>query len=202
MRISSVCHQMVDVCQRFPGLRLMRPSCRFESLLSFLCTANNHIPRITSMVKCLGEHGSGGWPTVEECRSLDESALRGMGFGYRAATIPKVVEIVHANGGEGFLDSLSNAGYEESHREVLGWPGVGPKLADCICLYALGHDEAVPVDTHLWAAVTQVMFPEWQGTNLTVQKHRFVGDHFRALFGKDAGLAQLILYHDHLRRQR
>lgn len=190
---------MVQACASHEGLRLMRPSNRFESLLSFLCTANNHLARITQMVSHLANLGTDGWPTVAQARATDEASLRAAGFGYRAKTIPEVVEIVHRGGGSSFLDDLSRADYESAHRELMGWPGVGPKLADCICLYALGHEEAVPVDTHMWSAVTASFFPEWAGSSLTEKKYRVVGDRFRDLFGRHAGFAQLLLYHGHLR---
>lgn len=39
-------------------------------------------------------------------------------------------------------------GYREAHEQLLELQGVGPKVADCICLMGLGWGEAVPVDTH------------------------------------------------------
>lgn len=29
-------------------------------------------------------------------------------------------------------------------------PGVGPKVADCVCLMSLDKTDAIPVDTHVW----------------------------------------------------
>ena len=71
--------------------------------------------------------------------------------------------------GAGWLDSLRNPespimgaqpsdagemlpggreGYRRAHEELLTLQGVGPKVADCVCLMGLGWGEAVPVDTH------------------------------------------------------
>lgn len=71
--------------------------------------------------------------------------------------------------GEGWLDGLRNPeapsldgkigsgeemkdegrdGYRAAHEELVRLQGVGPKVADCVCLMGLGWGEAVPVDTH------------------------------------------------------
>src|SRR5947207_4481818 len=39
-------------------------------------------------------------------------------------------------------------GYRRAHEALLELQGVGPKVADCVCLMGLGWGEAVPVDTH------------------------------------------------------
>lgn len=39
-------------------------------------------------------------------------------------------------------------GYRIAHDSLLELQGVGPKVADCVCLMGLGWGEAVPVDTH------------------------------------------------------
>ena len=39
-------------------------------------------------------------------------------------------------------------GYHRAHEELLALQGVGPKVADCVCLMGLGWGEAIPVDTH------------------------------------------------------
>ena len=75
-------------------------------------------------------------------------------------------------------------------------PGIGNKLADCICLYGLHYEEAVPIDTHLWQAACRVFFPEHEGKALTELRYRQVGDFFRDRFGKLAGWAHLYLYYE------
>ncbi len=98
-----------------------------------------------------------------------ESHLRQLGFGYRAKYLHKTAVIVSKDHGAVWLDSLRNPqsplmgdkisdagemlpggreGYRKAHEELLSLQGVGPKVADCVCLMGLGWGEAVPVDTH------------------------------------------------------
>ena len=80
------------------GLRLMRPSDPVETFFSFLCTPNNNLPRIVTMVAALAEHGPTldevdgvrlrRFPEAEVVAAMPEADLRARKFGYRAATIP------------------------------------------------------------------------------------------------------------------
>ena len=98
-----------------------------------------------------------------------EAHLRQLGFGYRAKYICRTAMMVSEEHEAGWLDSLRNPespilgakpcvagkmlpggreGYRKAHEELLALQGVGPKVADCVCLMGLGWGEAVPVDTH------------------------------------------------------
>ena len=98
-----------------------------------------------------------------------EAHLRLLGFGYRAKYLHRTAVMVAEEHGLGWLDSLRNPespilgakpsdagemlpdgreGYRRAHEELLALQGVGPKVADCVCLMGLGWGEAVPVDTH------------------------------------------------------
>ena len=98
-----------------------------------------------------------------------EAKLRQLGFGYRAKYIHQTAVMISGEHDEGWLDSLRNPerpilgnksssagdmrprgreGYRIAHEELLTLQGVGPKVADCVCLMGLGWGEAVPVDTH------------------------------------------------------
>lgn len=195
------------------GLRLLRPSCPRETLFSFLCTSNNHLSRITQMVCKLAAYGAPlparelhsapatRFPSLERLAEVTEQELRDRGFGYRAKTIPLVARELLARGGEPYLSSLRGTPYQEVFEHLLPLPGVGPKLADCIALYALDKTEATPIDVHMWRAACPVYFPQWIGAELTDTRRRALADLLRARFGTLAGLAQQILFYSSLVRR-
>jgi N-glycosylase/DNA lyase len=101
-----------------------------------------------------------------------ETHLRQLGFGYRAKYIAQTAEIIASPKRPGWLLRLRNpespafgvrtlqvehaedksggdapASYRAAHEALLTLPGVGPKVADCVCLMGLGWGESVPVDT-------------------------------------------------------
>jgi N-glycosylase/DNA lyase len=207
-RIRSIGPELSPYIDGLPGLTVMRPSDAVEETVCFLCTANNHLSRITKMVQTLASYGEEMgqdlyiFPSIGRIASLSESELRAKGFGYRGRTIPEIARQMIERGGQEWLLGLREKPYEEAHRSLVEIKGIGPKLADCICLFALHHTEAVPVDTHLWQAAVRHYFPEWKGKSLTESRYRAIGDSFRDRFGKLAGFAHQYLFYDNMRNWR
>lgn len=142
-----------------------------------------------------------------------EAHLRELGFGYRAGYITRTATIVAKEKPSGWLESLCNhevfnnnldqkalpaggrEGYREAHEALLELKGVGPKVADCVCLMGLKWGEAVPVDTHVWQiAQRDYKFGKGKHKSLTKATYDAVGDHFRMLWGKEAGWAHSVLF--------
>jgi N-glycosylase/DNA lyase len=148
-----------------------------------------------------------------------EAHLRELGFGYRAKYLARTAVTVAEEKPPGWLDGLSNnpdiktehedfkdfqkggrAGYRKAHEELLQLQGVGPKVADCVCLMGLGWGESVPVDTHVWQiAQKDYNFGKGKHKSLTKATYDAVGDHFRSLWGKEAGWAHSVLFAADLR---
>ncbi|AIE86863.1 DNA glycosylase [Fimbriimonas ginsengisoli] len=194
--------------QAMPGLRLTRSGDAVETFFSFLCSANNHISRITGMVNHLAAYGPRlevvdvidlhRFPRVATLAKVEEAELREKGFGYRAATITQIARELESRGGEAYLRSLGAMPYERAQIELLGFKGIGRKLADCIALFGLDHTEAVPIDTHIWQAATRLYFPHWQGTALTDRKYEEASAFIRNRFGRLAGWAQQALFYENV----
>jgi N-glycosylase/DNA lyase len=149
------------------------------------------------------------FPTVATLAAADPAELQAAsGLGYRAGRIVAAAGLLAARE-PGWLRGLRTVPYPAAHTALQALPGVGPKVADCVCLFSLDHPEAVPVDTHIW----QVAQGHWgQGAagiaagaagprvgGLTAAAYRRVGDMFRARYGRLAGYAQNWLFYDHFR---
>lgn len=150
-----------------------------------------------------------------------ESHLRELGFGYRAKYIYQTAKMIVDQPEEGWLESLHNPespaypgkpttggemkpegrdGYREAHEKLLELQGVGPKVADCVSLMGLGWGEAVPVDTHVWQiAQRDYKFGKGKHRSLTKATYDAVANHFRQLWGKEAGWAHSVLFTADLR---
>ncbi|KAJ5176514.1 N-glycosylase/DNA lyase [Penicillium canariense] len=217
---------------QFTGIRILRQDA-WEALVSFICSSNNNISRISQMVEklCLnygpfvakiGDRSYHDFPTPEALAGKDvESNLRTLGFGYRARYIHRTAVIVSQEREKGWLDGLCNPespafggeakggdemepegrqGYRDAHENLLELQGVGPKVADCVCLMGLGWGESVPVDTHVWQiAQRDYRFCKGSHKSLTKATYDAVGNHFRKLWGHEAGWAHSVLFTADLR---
>ena len=189
------------------GLRLLKSMDPYEVLFCFLCTPNNNLARIKQMVHTLGSFGTRmatgegieikRFPSAQRIADIQESELRERGFGYRAATIPAVARQLLALP-EAWLEGLKQVPFPDAHDALCSLKGVGPKLADCICLFGLHHTESAPMDTHLWQACCRLFFPEWRGKALTDKRYQIAADHLRSKFGNLTGWAHQYLFYENL----
>ncbi|KAI0034012.1 DNA glycosylase [Vararia minispora EC-137] len=160
---------------RFEGIRMLRQD-PWENLISFICSSNNNIARITKMIKSLCAHFSAPllslpppllpepyypFPSPSRLAEPTVSAiLRSLGFGYRADYIQKTAAmLVDARSAslswsgveapEEWLKALRKASTMDARNELLKLFGVGRKVADCVLLMSLDKKEVIPVDTHV-----------------------------------------------------
>ncbi|PUU82496.1 DNA glycosylase [Tuber borchii] len=192
---------------RFAGIRMLRQD-PWENLVSFICSSNNNISRISQMVVdklCatfgpkLGEIDGHTYHDFPPPGALmgdgTEQTLRELGFGYRAKYISTTARIIAQERPAGWLDGLRKVDYRDAHEALLELSGVGPKVADCVCLMSLDKTEAVPVDTHVWQIVQRDYgFGRGKHKSLTKATYEAIGDHFRKLWGQEAGWAQTVLF--------
>ncbi|KAJ2805633.1 8-oxoguanine glycosylase ogg1 [Coemansia helicoidea] len=90
-----------------------------------------------------------------------EATFRGLGFGYRAAYYAKSVQMLCAEhpDPDAFLDGLRALPAARARAELLRLSGVGPKVADCVCLMSLDNPATVPIDTHMWQVAQRRYVP-------------------------------------------
>ena len=180
-------HHFKTHTAKFTGVRLLQQD-PVETLIAFICSSNNNIPRISLMLErlceryghpvgCYRGHNYFSFPSLgslagDEC----EENLREMGFGYRAKYVHQAAKtIVEEFGGEDWLKRMGERPYDEAWVELQRLPGVGPKVADCVCLMGLGKLEAVPVDTHVWR-VAQRDYKMRAGGSLTLKTYQEIGE--------------------------
>ncbi|XP_039252162.2 N-glycosylase/DNA lyase-like [Styela clava] len=204
---SNVDKHFTMIHKKFPGIRMLRQD-PVENLFSFICSSNNNISRISSMVENMcskfgdvickdGEITYHSFPTVDSfAKNGTEEVLRGLGFGYRAKYIYQTAIQVRERGGAAWLNNLRLLSYCDAHSELVKLPGIGAKVADCICMMSLDKPNAIPVDTHVWQiAVRDYDIKTLKKTKtLTATSYRAIGEHFRNLWGGYASWAMNFLF--------
>lgn len=136
------------------------------------------------------------FPTLEQLSAATEEALREDGFGYRAKYITGSVAqlLARPEGGTAWLRGLRVAPYAEATEALCALPGIGPKVAACVCLFSLDKYEAIPVDTHVWKLACKYYAPHLRGKSLTKKVHDEVAAAFQKRFGAYAGWAHNTLF--------
>ena len=193
----------------FAGLRIIRQD-PAECLFSFICTSAAPLYRIRRTVTALcreygdpypGEVAGLTHPAFPPVHRLAEASiphLTSLGLGYRAAYVKGTAQAVMAHGGVSWLMGLRKRPYHEAKSALMALPGVGAKIADCVCLFSLDKDEAVPVDTHIrQIAQRHYLSDTLTSKTLSTATYNTIGNDFRTRFGSMAGWAQQYLFfHD------
>lgn len=173
------------------GIRILRQDL-WEMIATFLISQQNHITRIRRCIHNICErygeekvNGKGetyyAFPTPAALAGLPEDALMACNLGYRSKYVVRSAKSIVS--GEVDLDRIRLLPYREARTELLRLYGVGEKVADCICLFALHHLQAFPVDTHIKQAFAkhyQEGFPHdlYEGYQGVVQQYIFYYELF------------------------
>lgn len=201
-------HFATNVSEKYQNIRQLDIDV-VENLLSFICSQNNNISRISSLVNklCVNygekicEVDGQEFYACPVCPVLSalakdgvEENLRNLGFGYRAKYIQKSSEEIIAKGGLKWFQQLREMSYEDAHTELMTLTGIGPKVADCICLMSLNQLSAVPVDTHIIQIAKHYLPEVGNPKSLTPTLYRKIGNEFRRVYGEFSGWAQTVLF--------
>lgn len=190
--------------EQFRGLRILRQDPR-EMILTFAIATATNVPRVTRSVgEICRRFGTPiapldgvtyhDFPTIEQILGAPPAELYGpCNLAYRARSIQAIAGALQARPAI-WLDDLRTASYPEAHAALDALPFYGPKVSDCVALFGLGFDQAVPVDVHVWAIAHELFGGEIPTRSLTPRTYQKIGDLFRATFGNWAGWAQQYLF--------
>ena len=139
------------------GLRILRQEL-WETIVCFIISQQNNIARITKCVKnlCLlfgetcynkSKQVYNVFPSAERLAACTADELAPIRLGYRAKYIVAAARQVASC--EVDLDAVRRMDYAHAKAELMRLTGVGVKVAECICLFALHHIDAFPIDTHI-----------------------------------------------------
>lgn len=177
------------------GIRILNQEV-FETTISFIISANNQIPRIKKAVRIISEKYGNflgeykgrkyySFPSSEVLMKVKPEDLREHArVGFRDKRIVEASRMIN----EGHLANAYDLDTENLRKKLIELPGVGPKVADCILLFAYHRRETFPVDVWI-KRVMETLFIKKE-----VPKKQ-VDDYARKYFEKNAGYAQQYLFY-------
>ena len=179
------------------GIRILKQDL-WETLLSFIISANNNIPRIKTIIERIAKKYGNRieyrnkmyytFPTPEMLQNASIDDFRGLGLGFRDVRIYETVQ--RTLKGEIDLEKLKQEeNTEVLRKKLLEIPGVGPKVADCVMLFALNRFDVFPVDVWVKRVISELYFNKKEQTPNVI--HEFAEKQY----GNLAGLAQQYLFY-------
>lgn len=153
----------------------------FETIISFIISANNNIPRIKGIIGRICAVFGDVFPTPGQLADMGLRQLNAIGCGYRSQYILDTSRICAETD---IFNRLYGARTVDAQKLLITLPGVGQKIADCVALFALGRFEVFPIDT--WMFKTQRVGSENEAQVRTRLMERY---------GENSGYAQQLLYY-------
>ena len=181
------------------GIRILNQE-KWETLISFIISQNNNIPRIkkniNSLAELMGEKAGEyngrvyyNLPSPEILADAEVEDLASCRLGYRAKYLIETARKVRDEG----IDSLEALGRPEvTAAETLEalrqYCGVGPKVANCIALFSMGKIDSFPIDTWVKKVMNQLYgIPE--------NEMKKMAEFAAETFGDLGGIAQQYLFY-------
>lgn len=196
-RISKVDKYVKEAVKNTTGLRHIKQDF-FETIISYIISANNNIPRISKSVNEISrrfgkeiefeEEKYYLFPRPEELANVTVDEYRECGVGFRDKYIYNTVKKI--NSGDINLEKMQEMSTKELRTQLLSLMGIGPKVADCILLFSCSRQEVFPIDVWVERVMKKLYFD-----NKEVSKKEIL-EYADKAFGKDAGIIQQHLFYN------
>lgn len=179
------------------GIRILNQE-KFETIISFIISANNGISRIRNSIEIISKmYGEKiyedenrkyyRFPTPEELSKAKVEDLREYArVGFRDKRIVEASKMI--NNREIDISKIDSMDLEEAREYLMKLPGVGPKVADCILLFSFNRKESFPVDVWIKRVMEELFLKEETPKKDIAKKGR-------EIFGDKAGFAQQYLFY-------
>ena len=203
-------HPLAEICASFPddpvmsaarqfcrGLRIIRQP-KWECLATFICSSMKQVAHIRQISLALrrrfgdrrriNDHVVRTFPAAWRITRAAEDDLRKCALGYRAKNLLATARLVSSS--EANLDVWSALSDIDLREKLCSLPGVGPKIANCVMLFAYERLRAFPIDVWIERVLKQQYFPRKEKVS-ELQLREFSETYF----GEHGGYAQQYLFH-------
>ena len=183
------------------GIRILNQDL-WETIISFIISANNNIPRIKGIIERLSKNYGKEiqwngkkyytFPTPEELKDVKVEEYRNLGLGFRDIRLYETTKMILDKKVD--IEELEqNPNTLEVREQLLTLSGVGPKVADCILLFStLKRFEVFPIDVWVRRVMNDLYIKNEDETKVSKKQIENIA---KEKFGNLAGLAQQYLFY-------
>ena len=183
------------------GIRILNQDL-WETIISFIISANNNIPRIKGIIERLSKaYGDKiewkgkeyyTFPTPMQLKNVTVEEYRKLGLGFRDVRLYETTKMI-LKGKVDLQELKKNLNTVEVREQLLTLSGVGPKVADCILLFSdLKRLEVFPIDVWVRRVMNDLYIRNEDEAKVSKKEIEKIAKN---KFGNLAGLAQQYLFY-------
>ena len=199
--LSKVDNNMKKGIEYGEGIRILNQDL-VETILSFIISANNNIPRIKKIIERLSEsYGTKivwnkknyyAFPSLKQLENVSVEEYRNLGLGFRDKRIYDTVHML-LNNQVDYKKWYDEKNTLKVREELLSLAGVGPKVADCILLFSdLKRFDVFPIDVWVRRVMNELYIKNSDETKVNKKDIERIAYQ---KFGKLEGIAQQYLFY-------
>lgn len=200
-KLSSIDDNMKTSTQYGNGIRILNQDL-WETIISFIISANNNIPRIKGIIDRLSKkygkkivwNGNEYYtfPTPNELKDVKVEEFRSLGLGFRDIRLYETTQMILKNEVD-LKQMYKEQDTNKVRDELLKLSGVGPKVADCILLFSdLKRFDVFPIDVWVRRVMNDLYIKEADEAKVSKKKIEKLA---REKFGNLSGIAQQYLFY-------
>ena len=199
-RLSNVDQNLKTSIEYGYGIRILKQNL-FECIISYIISANNNIPRIKKIINNISRQFGEEvvfegnkyylFPSIEQLSKGNIEDFKAAGAGFRDIRIYNTTQAIYS--GSFSLDNLYEIeAIDELEKELLKLDGVGPKVANCIMLFALKRFDVFPIDVWVRRVMNDLYIHAKDENKINNKEILKIA---RDKFGDLSGLAQQYLFY-------